>query len=112
MENKLANGDYVPGYGGIERLYEADALLARVLFRLQCRRGSFPFLPQLGSRLWTLNREKPAQRDMLARQYVAEALAEMPVTIVDVTVSEQPAGLLIHTQLQTTDDTITAEVSI
>lgn len=112
MQNKLVNGDYVAGYGGIERLYGTDALLARVLFRLQCRRGSFPFLPQLGSRLWTLGREKPAERDMLARQYAAEALAELPLTVVDVTVSAAANGLLIHTELQTTDDTITAEVRI
>lgn len=112
MQNKLVNGDYVADCGGIARLFGTQALLARALFRLQCRRGSFPFLPQLGSRLWTLSREKPADRPMLARQYAAEALAELPLTVVDVTVSETAAGLLIHTQLQTNDAAITAEVTI
>ena len=52
MENLLRDGDYVPnGFGGFTRLYGTQEVLARALFRLTCRRGSFPFLPELGSRL-------------------------------------------------------------
>ena len=52
METKLLNGDYVPdGLGGVARCQGADALLERVLFRLTARRGQFPPLPELGSRL-------------------------------------------------------------
>ena len=53
MELKLINGDYVPdGMGGVVRCAGADALLERVLFRLTARRGQFPLLPDLGSRLY------------------------------------------------------------
>ena len=63
-------------------LYFADkgsvtqALLARVLFRLTARRGQFPFLPEMGSRLYLLGRERPSAREALALQYVTEALAQ------------------------------------
>lgn len=60
MELRLEQGDYVPnGAGGFQRLEGAEALLQRVLFRLTARRGQFPFLPELGSRLYQLGREKP-----------------------------------------------------
>jgi DNA-binding MarR family transcriptional regulator len=52
MELKLKNRDYCPdGSGGLERGDGAQAVLARVLFRLTARRGALPFLPELGSRL-------------------------------------------------------------
>ena len=51
MELKLENGDYLPdGHGGLQQAEEE--LLQRVLSRLSARRGSFPFLPDFGSRLW------------------------------------------------------------
>ena len=52
MELELRNGDYVSdGAGGLRRLEGDQALLQRVLFRLTARRGQFPFLEELGSRL-------------------------------------------------------------
>lgn len=79
MELKLIEGDYVPdGAGGLCRLEGAEELLGRVLFRLTARRGAMPFLPELGSRLYLLSREKPSLREALAAQYAAEALAEEP----------------------------------
>ncbi len=91
MEARIANGDYIPdGLGGIVRCQGADALLERVLFRLTARRGQFPMLPQLGSRLYLLAREPAAQRLSAARQYVAEALEAEEVTITDVLLT--PAG--------------------
>lgn len=91
MEPKLTNGDYVPdGLGSIVRLEGRDALLQRVLYRLTARRGQFPLLPQLGSRLYLLGRLPPAQRPAAARQYAAEALAAAEVTVTDVALS--PAG--------------------
>ena len=77
MELKLENGDYIPdGLGGMVRLESDQALLQRVLFRLSARRGGLPFLPDLGSRLYQLGREKPSAREALALQYVTEALAQ------------------------------------
>lgn len=55
MTLKIQNGDYVTdGCGGLERVEGTQALLQRVLFRLKARRGQFPFLETLGSRLWQL----------------------------------------------------------
>ena len=55
MELELKNGDYVPdGIGGVHRVSGREALAQRVLFRLTARRGSFPFWPELGSRLYQL----------------------------------------------------------
>ena len=72
----LRGGDYVPdGRGGFLRAEGRDAVLQRVLWKLTVRRGSFPFLPELGSRLYLLSREKAGARQAMARQYVAEALS-------------------------------------
>lgn len=90
MELRIHDGDYIPdGLGGVVRCQGADALLERVLFRLTARRGGLPPLPRLGSRLYLLAREPAAQRPSAARQYVAEALAEEPVTVTDVTLSPE-----------------------
>lgn len=77
MEWKLIEGDYVPdGGGGLTALSGGEEVLARVIYRLTARRGGLPFLPNLGSRLYQLGREKPSARQALAAQYVAEALGE------------------------------------
>ena len=82
MELWIREGDYVPdGSGGLMRLEGNDALLQRVLFRLCARRGAFPLLPELGSELYRLGQEKAAGRLSAARQYIAQALAEEPVTV-------------------------------
>ncbi len=67
MERVIINGDYVPdGGGGLKTVSGGEEVLARVLFRLTARRGALPFLPQLGSRLYELAREKPSARQSLA----------------------------------------------
>ena len=77
MEWKLSQGDYVPdGMGGLTALKGGEEMLARVLYRLTARRGALPFLPELGSQLYRLGRERPSARQALAAQYVAEALQE------------------------------------
>ena len=76
-ELRLENGDYVPnGLGGVVRTEGAEAVLEQVRFRLTARRGTFPFWPDLGSRLWQLGRISAANRQSAAEQYVAEALEE------------------------------------
>ncbi len=101
MELKLKNGDYVPdGAGGVEGCTGAEEVLARVLFRLTARRGALPFLPELGSRLYLVLREKPSARLAAARQYVAEALAgEEDVSVADVTLTGTPEGLELRAAL-------------
>lgn len=79
MELKIEHGDYVPNeHGELQALSGAEALLQRVLFRLCGKRGQFPFLPHMGSRLYQLGRECPSARQTLAAQYAAEALADEP----------------------------------
>ena len=93
MENLLRDGDYVPnGFGGFTRLYGTQEVLARALFRLTCRRGAIPFLPELGSRLYELGKEKPSGRQAMARLYCAQALSGMGLEIEDVTVTELSNG--------------------
>ena len=84
VEWKLTEGDYVPdGKGGFTALTGSGEVLARVLYRLTARRGAMPFLPNLGSRLYQLGREKASARQVLAAQYVAEALREEPELAVE-----------------------------
>lgn len=67
MGLSLRNGDYVPdGTGGLRRTEGREALLEQVLFRLTARRGTFPFLPELGSRLWQLGQLPAARRQSAA----------------------------------------------
>ena len=74
--NRLRDGDYVPdGVGGFLQASGAEAVLERVLFLLTARRGSFPLLPEVGSRLYLLPREKASARQALGASYAAEALA-------------------------------------
>lgn len=82
MALKLRDGDYVPdGVGGLRRAEGREALLQRVMLRLTARRGSFPFLPELGSRLHQLGKVPSAQRQAAAAQYAAEALADEALTV-------------------------------
>ena len=69
-----------------------NALLREVLFRLSCRRGSFPLMPELGSRLYLLFREKPSARNMAARQYAAEALEGLDLTVESAAVTMLSGG--------------------
>ena len=94
MGLSLRNGDYVPdGTGGLRRAEGREALRERVLFRLTARRGTFPFLPELGSRLWQLGQLPAARRQSAAEQYVAEALAAEPgLTVEQVILTESGGG--------------------
>lgn len=114
MEPRLKNGDYIPdSLGGVVRCEGAGALLERVLFRLTARRGGLPFLPQLGSRLYLLSREPAAQRLSAARQYVAEALSEEPVSVTDVALTpleDGLAGLTVWLDYQGTELSVSVAV--
>ena len=114
MGNRLDYGDYVPdGCGGFIRLTGDEALLQEALFRLTCRRGSFPFLPELGSRLYSLHREKPAQMELLARQYAQQALAALPLTVESVTVRLLADGQVqLHFALRRNGQTDYLEVRV
>lgn len=76
MSLLLKDRDYVAdGNGGVAVARDGEALVNEALFRLTARRGSFPLLPELGSRMYQLRREKPSAWGTLARQFAVEALA-------------------------------------
>ena len=99
--HKLRDGDYCPdGAGDFTRAEGADALLERVLFKLQARRGSFPLLPNLGSRLYLLPREKVSARSAQGASYAAEALAEEEVAVTRAEWEEENQRLTVFLQWQ------------
>lgn len=99
-ENKRVLGDYVPDEcGGIVVLEGVQALLQRALFCLEVRRGSFPFLPELGSRLSLLGKEKPSAWRSVATAYIQEALEGLPLTVQEVTVTRSTQTMLSVTVL-------------
>ena len=85
----LREGDYVPdGRGGFRSAEGGQEVLERVLWKLTVRRGSFPFLPELGSRLHLLGRASTRQR---------EALADEDVAVTGVELDREGKGrLLVH----------------
>ena len=56
---QLREGDYRPdGAGGFALATGGAGVLERVLFLLTARRGGFPLLPEVGSRLYLLSRAR------------------------------------------------------
>lgn len=90
----LRDGDYVPdGAGGLKTVHGSEELLERVLWKLSVRRGSFPFLPDLGSRLHLLGRAPAKDRSALAEQYVRQALSDEDVTVTAVQLTPGEKGM-------------------
>lgn len=114
MENLLRNGDYVPdGFGGFVHLQQEEGLLARALFRLTCRRGSFPFLPELGSQLLALRAEKPSGRNAAARLYAQQALEGTGLRVENAQVTLVENGQArVELELSYAGETMTAEVTV
>ncbi|MBQ8831362.1 MAG: hypothetical protein IJ017_07160 [Oscillospiraceae bacterium] len=102
MELKIVNGDYVPHVsGGFETVADHDEKLARVLYKLSCRKGGFAPFPDLGSRLYKLLREKRESRETLARKYILEALEdESDIILTSVEVSDREGGLLVQAEFE------------
>ncbi len=101
MSLLLKDRDYVAdGNGGVTVVREVEALLNEVLFRLTARRGSFPFLPKLGSRMERLRREKASAWEELAQQFAVEALDEMDeVTVTGVSLRQEGDRLWVSVYL-------------
>lgn len=114
MEWKLIQGDYVPdGTGGLTALSGGEEVLARTLYRLTARRGALPFLPELGSRLYLLRRERPSARQALAAQYVAEALREEPdLSVRSVELVQDGEAGLLTVFLDWQGETLTAQLLV
>lgn len=101
MSLLLKDRDYTAdGNGGVTVVRDSGELIGEVLFRLTARRGSFPFLPKLGSRMHQLRREKPSAWDSLAQQYAVEALADLPeVVVTGAQVSQEGDRLAVAVKL-------------
>ena len=114
MERKLMEGDYVPdGAGGLTTLDGGQEVLARALFLLTARRGGLPFLPEMGRRLYQLGREKPAARQALAAQYVAEALREEPeLSVNSVELDQSGESGLLTVRLDWRGEELTAQMAV
>lgn len=113
MELLIQNGDYAPdGKGGFKRAQGSDELLQRVLFKLTARRGSFPFLPALGSEFYRLPREKPSAWNSLARQYAAQALEGEELTVEDVHVTPRDGGAAVELVLSAQGETLELTVEV
>ena len=101
MRMRMENRDYVPdGIGGFERLPQEKRLLHQALFLLSARRGKFAPLPEVGSRLYLLHREKPSAWEASAAAYAQEALSPMGIRVKKAAVKRIDEGLAV---------TITAE---
>lgn len=101
MSLLLKDRDYTADdNGGVTVARDSEELIGEVLFRLTARRGSFPFLPKLGSRMHQLRREKPSAWDSLAQQYAVEALADLPeVVVTGAQVSQEGDRLAVAVKL-------------
>lgn len=109
----LRDGDYVPdGRGGFQTAAGAEELLERVLWKLTVRRGSFPFLPELGSRLHLLGRSPVREREALAGQYVAEALADEDVAVTEVKLVREGREVGLTVRLNWRGEELTAAVNL
>ena len=95
MELKIRNGDYVIcADGTAQQLSGSAELVQRVLYKLTARREGFPFIPELGSNLYQLERSTPRDRAGAAEQAVREALSdEENLEITAVTLTEAEEGL-------------------
>lgn len=114
MELKIKDRDYVAdGMGGLVRVSGWDELLERVLFKLSVRRGNFSLLPELGSKLHLLRREKGGNRTSAAKQYAAEALAdEEGLTVTGVELAEKGDVLNLRVLLRYGEEEGEAVVTI
>ena len=111
MANQLREGDYCPeGEGTFAQAEGAEALLERVMFKLQVRRGSFPLMPDLGSRLYLLPRAKSSARAALGASYAAEALAGEEVTVTRTEWEEESRRLTVFLRWQ--GEELSASVNI
>lgn len=109
----LRDGDYVPdGKGGFRTAEGAREVLERILWKLSVRRGSFPFLPELGSRLHLLGRAGAGQRAALARQYVAEALYDETVEVREVALEEAAGAMALAVRMEWQGEELSAEMRL
>lgn len=108
----LRERDYVPdGAGGFQRASGTEQILEEAMFLLTARRGGFSELPEVGSRLYLLHREKPSARETMARAYAQEALASVGITVTAATVQETEV-LQVEIEMRYKEQTLCLEVAV
>lgn len=101
MRMRMENRDYVPDrIGGFAQFSGGNQVLHQALFLLSARRGKFAPLPEVGSRLYLLHREKPSAWESSAAAYAQEALSPMGIKVKKAAVQREGDALRV---------TITAE---
>lgn len=109
----IENRDYVPAGDSVASVNGGEGLVNEVLFRLSAKRGSYPLMPSLGSRLYLLRREKPSDRQSLARQYAAEALAQLKdVTVIQANTVQDGDRLWATVELEWQGDLLSVECEV
>lgn len=110
----MRDRDYLPdGRGGVVSASGGGALLEDVLFRLTAKRGGFDLLPEFGSRMYLLGRERPSAQPAVARQYAAEALADLnDVEVTGAAVTRQDGRLRVQVELERQGEALTAELEV
>lgn len=114
MELQLCDGDYVKNqYGGFKTVEGAEELLQRLLFKLTVRRGSFPLMPSLGSRLYLLPKEKKSSQENTAYGYIMEAVEDEPDVMLDrVTVFDNGEKLEVTALFDYKGDSLTISLAV
>lgn len=114
MSILLDNRDYVKdGAGSVASVSGSGAVLSDALFRLSARRGGFPLLPGLGSRMYLLGQAKPSARPALARQYAVEALAGMEdIEVTGAAVAAHGDGLEVRVELTWQGEALAVELEV
>ena len=109
----LREGDYVPnGQGGFSTAAGAAEVLERILWKLTVKRGSFPFLPELGSRLHLLSKVPAKERETVAAQYAAEALADEEVKLRETKLTWEGEKAMLTLRLDWQGEELTATVEV
>lgn len=113
MSIQMNGKDYAVAGSTVVSVTGGNALLGDILFRLSARRGSFTLMPELGSRMYLLCREKTSNREALARQYAVEALEELAdVTVTDVTVTPVEEGLRVQVEVSWHGESLAVELEV
>lgn len=113
MSIQMDQKDYVADGGTVASVSGGSALLSDVLFRLSARRGGFVLMPEFGSRMHLLRREKPSARAALARQYAVEALAALTdVEVTDAAVSAEGEVLRVQVELTRQGEPLAVELEV
>jgi len=109
----IKNRDYVTAGDSVAAVSGGEGLVNEVLFRLTAKRGSYPLMPELGSRLHLLRREKPSARQSLACRYAAEALAELEgLNVIQAEVTQSGDCLLVTVELEWQGDLLWVECEV